>query len=156
MSNELEKPKDEPLKPDEEAKMQAHIEALRVMLEAKSAEMHGPPEVRARKNQEYADALVRRYTEPVIRGLLTALSRLKTPLCAQMLAALDLTSYPLAEIIQPFEYGGRRFDILSVNGAEYTVEISISLETEGDGGQFVITRNGDSYAVKQCLEVWIC
>jgi hypothetical protein len=98
---------------------------------------------------------VARYSEPVIRGLLVALSRLEKPLCAHWLSEIDLSTTPLAEIINPFEFCGNRFIVLSIVGMDYTVEISARFGTAGDGGQFVFTRHGEAFVLKEKLGYWI-
>ena len=77
------------------------------------------------------------------------------PLCAHWLSEIDLSTTPLAEIINPFEICGRRFIILSVVGLDYTVKISSGFGTAGDGGQFVFTRDGEAFMLKDELSYWI-
>lgn len=122
--------------------------------EAEATRLYGPPESRAAKNARYADRLVRRFSEPVVRGLLAALGRLDHPLAAHWLSETDLAVTPLTEIICPFDLGGRRFRIISVEGNQYTVEIEAGYGTAGDGGRFVIERNGDGFAIKESLTEW--
>lgn len=123
--------------------------------EDEARRLHGPPDVRAEKGRRYVDRLVDRFSEPVIRGLLRALSHLDRPLCAHWLADVDLAATPLEEIIKPFELFGRCFRILSVNGDRYTVEISRGYDTVGDGGRFVLCRDGDDFVIDESLEEWI-
>jgi hypothetical protein len=146
---------DEPLSPEEEAErkeLEARIEAE---FEAEATEYWGPRELRDRKNRRYVDRLVRRYSEPVIRGLLVALSSLKRPLCAQDLSEIDLATTPLEEIIQPFQIYGRRFKVLSVEDEAYTVEISAGYRTAGGGGRFLIARSDEEFVITKHLEWWM-
>jgi hypothetical protein len=154
MSDECDE-EDEPLSPEEEAEFEASMREADRGWEIEATRIFGPPEVRIRKNQRYANRLVARYSEPVIRGLLVALSRLEKPLCAHWLSEIDLSTTPLAEIINPFEICGRRFIILSVVGLDYTVKISSGFGTAGDGGQFVFTRDGEAFMLKDELSYWI-
>ncbi len=146
---------DAPLSPEEEAEWQATQARIEAEYEAEATQLYGPPELRAKKNLRYADRLVRRFSEPVVRGLLTTLSRLDRPLCAHWLSELDLTATPLEEIICPFDLGGRRFRIASLEGDEYTVEISAGYGTAGDGGRFLVGRAGNDFVIKEHLEQWI-
>jgi hypothetical protein len=147
-------PEDEPLSPEEEAEWQATQARAEAEFEAEATRLYGPPESRAKKNRRYADRLVRRFSEPVVRGLLTALSRLDRPHCAHWLSEMDLAATPIAEIICPFELCGRRFRIASVEGDEYTVEISAGYGLAGDGGRFLIKRGCDGFVIKESLEFW--
>jgi len=126
------------------------------VFENEARKRYGPPDVRAEKNRQYVDDLVKLYSEPVIRGLLTALSRLERPLCAHWLAKKDLVATPLGDFINPFEILGRQFRIISVDGDRYTVEISMGYDMVGDGGRFILVRNGDIFVIEQFLEQWIC
>jgi hypothetical protein len=146
-------PEDEPLSPEEEAESQAFREACELELEAKATQLYGPPEVRERKCRRYAGRLVKRFGEPVIRGLLIALSRLDRPLCAQWLSEMDLAAAPLALIIRHYDLMGPRFRILSIDGDDYVVDISGGFGTAGDGGVFLIGRDfeSDGFKVKGCL-----
>ena len=144
-------PEDEPRSPEEEAEFQALWKAAEAEFEAEATLTYGPPELRARKNQRYVDRLIRRYSEPVIRGLLDALSHSKWPTCAEALAEIDLFSTPLAEIIQPFELGGRHFRVESVAGDDYVVSISAAYGLAGSGGSFVLTRKADTFVITREL-----
>jgi hypothetical protein len=147
---------DEPLTPEQEARFAAESAAWLRAHEAKATQLYGPPELRRRKNQRFAARLVAKYSEPVIRSLLAALSGVKDLLCTQFLAEMDLAGAPLWEIIQPFELGGIRFHIVAVQMNSYTVEIGAGFGTAGDGGKFVIAPEGNRYAVKQTLRSYIC
>ena len=63
--------------------------------------------------------------------------RYQQNLTAAGVAEMDLAATPLAEVICPFDLGGRRFRIVSVERDEYTVEISAGYGTAGDGGRFL-------------------
>lgn len=144
-------PLDEPV-PHEEDAEGTNLESP---WEAEARELFGPPEERAEKNRHYINSLVDRFSEPVIRGLLTALSHLDRPLCAHHLSELDLVGLPLEEIIRPFEIFGLQFRITSLDNDVYTVEISIGYDTVGDGGRFLIERDGDRFVIKESMEQWI-
>jgi hypothetical protein len=131
-----------------EARVLAHFEA-------ESTRLYGPPELRARKNQRYVERLVRKHSEPVIRGLLMALSRLEEPQCAHWLSEVDLASKPLTEIIDPFEFGGLRFAVRARDTSNYEVEIAMSFGNCGDGGRFLVVRDADTFVVKEALRSWI-
>ena len=124
-------------------------------MEADARKRWGPPELRRKKNQAYSDRLVRRYSEPVIRGLLTALRDVQGLVCTRSLARLDLAKTPLAEIIEPFQILGLDFKILGVEDHLYRVSIGSGWETVGDGGEFLIERHGDLYSVKESGIQWI-
>jgi hypothetical protein len=136
---------DDPSSPTDEGWLQEFDPGIA----AEMTRLHGPPELRARKNRRYVDRLVRRHSEPVIRGLLAALSRLDRPLCASVLAEEDLDTADLVEIINPFSYMGRVLRILDIQDHDYTVEISRGHGTVGGGGQFVVTGHDGVYVVKE-------
>lgn len=117
--------------------------------------IHGAsPEIRAAKNRKYAARLVRRFSEPIVRGLLSALSTLESPYCAHWLSGLDLKATPLAEIIQPHEPFGFDLRVVSVKDGDYTVNISMGGELAGDAGTFVITHLDGKFFIKE--EVMHC
>ena len=116
---------------------------------------HGAPETLRRKNARYVARLVKRHTEPVLRGLLRALARLKQPLCAAMLSDHDLANEPLDGLIDAFGFGGLSFQIVSVVDAVYTVEIDMSFGHVGDGGRIEIVRTGDSYQAREAEILWM-
>jgi len=142
---------EEELPPLTDEEYEALTAPLREQFERESAALYGPPDVRQRKAEEYISGLIAQYSEPVIRGLLLALSRLERPLCAHWLSEIDLLSTPLTEIIQPFEVGGRNFKVLSADASDYAVQISAGYGNAGDGGRFVIHRDGDAFTVAHTL-----
>jgi hypothetical protein len=77
---------EEELPPLTDEEYEALTAPLREKFERESAEIYGPPDVRQQKTEEYISGLIARYSEPVIRGLLMALSRLERPLCAHWLS----------------------------------------------------------------------
>ena len=156
MSNESEDTDDEPLTPEEEARFAALRREAEVAWEAEATERYGPPDVRARKNRRYAMRLVRRYTEPTIRGILKALATLDDPACCEYLRDHDLDAEPLEAIIQPFELLGLHFSIPSVSGNHFTVDIGEGYGTVGSGGQFLVERSDDgSFRILDTLRQWI-
>lgn len=121
-------------------------------------ERYGSREVRARKNREHVDQLLTRVSEPELRGILIALSRLKYPLCARWLAEEDLITTPLDEIIQPYNFMGLNFNIEAAEASSYIVSIGSGWGTAGDGGKFRVKRDGDRFRVDEDFEpqIWIC
>lgn len=144
------------MSPDEETELREKEEYYQSMWEAEATETYGPPELRSRKNQRYAARLVSKYSEPVIRGILKCLSTLERPLCAHWLSEIDLKLTPLAEIITPFELGGLHFRVVNCDGTKYTVNISSSLGRAGDGGSFIISREGSRYTIHEILGQHVC
>ncbi len=140
----------EPPTPKQEATGSA-VDAFWQWREAESTRLFGPPAMRKRKNKRHTARLVARYSEPVIRGLLVALSRVDELICTQCLSEMDLAAAPLWEIIQPFELGGYTFRIESVQDTDYVVDIAAGSGTEGDGGRFLIARHGETFTVKEIL-----
>jgi len=117
--------------------------------------LHGPPEERARKNREAVDGLVRALTDPGLRGLLAALSRLEYPLCAHWLSEYDLETTPLGEMINPYDFCGRHLTIESAKPPFYMVGISMGFGNAGDGAQMRVKRVGDVFTVIDQLENWV-
>lgn len=111
----------------------------------------GTATTRAEKNRRYVARLVRRFSEPVVRGLLSALSTLERPYCAHWLSSLDLEETPLAEIIQPHEPFGFGLRITSVKEGDYKVHASMGGELAGDAGTFVITHLDGKFFIKEEL-----
>lgn len=109
---------------------------------------------RAEKNSRYVARLVRRFSEPVVRDLLSALSTLDHPYCAHWLSGLDLKATPLAEIIQPHEPFGFDLRVVSLKDGDYTVHVSMGGELAGDAGTFVITHLDGKFFIKE--EVMVC
>ncbi|MBI4024254.1 MAG: hypothetical protein HY360_04685 [Verrucomicrobia bacterium] len=123
---------------------------------AKATVAYGPPDIRARKNQQYVARLIRKHSEATIRGLLKGLSMLTEPKSAANLATRDLDAEPLVEIIQPFELFGFNFKITNVSGSAYTVNFGESYGTCGSGGKFILARTGSGpfHVIKE-IEQWI-
>jgi len=147
---------EEEMTDDEKAEILEREEYHQAMWEAEATETFGPPELRVRKNQRYAARLVRKYSEPVIRGILMCLSELKRPLCAYWLSEIDLKTTPLAEIITPFELCGLHFGVVNSDGTKYTVKISSGYGNAGDGGRFIISREGSCYTIHDTLSLHFC
>lgn len=148
--------KGEELTPDEKAELLVREEHYQARWEAEATETFGPPELRVRKNQRYAARLVRKHSEPVIRGILECLSRLERPLCAHWLSETDLKLTPLAEIITPFELCGLHFRVVNSDGTKYTVDISSGYGKSGDGGSFIVLREGSCYTIHDTLSQHVC
>jgi hypothetical protein len=138
---------EEELPPLTDEEYEALTAPLRKQFERESAELYGPPDVRQHKAEEYISDLIAKYSEPVIRGILIALSRLERPRCAHWLSEMDLLSTPLTEIIEPFEVGGLEFKVSSADASDYEVQISAGYGRAGDGGRFLIHRDGDTFTV---------
>jgi hypothetical protein len=139
---------DDPLTPEEREELERYQEQL---WEERAVALFGPRAERQARGREFVADLVSRYTEPVLRGILIALSRLKDPRCAQYIAEHDLATVDLADVIQPFEIYGLNFEVLAVDGDAYTVEIFAGYETTGSGGQFLLTRRGDHFEITDTL-----
>lgn len=113
----------------------------------------GTAKTRAEKNRRYVARLVRRFSEPVVRGLLSALSTLDHPYCVHWLSEIDLEKTPLTEIIQPHKPFGFDLRIDSVKDGDYTVRASMGGELAGDAGTFVITQLDGNFVIKEVLMV---
>ncbi|MDR3622018.1 MAG: hypothetical protein P4L85_21895 [Paludisphaera borealis] len=124
--------------------------------EEEMTRLHGPPEEWARKNREAIDDLLRAFTEPGLRGLLVALSRLEEPRCAHWLSEFDLATTPLDEMINPYDFCGRHLEVESAEPPFYTVAISMGFGNAGDGGCFRVKRDGDAFTVVDDGENEIC
>lgn len=116
-------------------------------MEEEMTRLFGPPEERARKNREAVDALIQEFTEPGLRGLLTALSRLEEPLCARWLSEYDLATTPLGGMIHPYKFCGRSLTVESAEPPYYTVAISMGFGDAGDGAEIRVRRDGDTFTV---------
>jgi hypothetical protein len=121
--------------------------------EEEMTRVYGPPEERARKNREAIDDLLRAFSEPGLRGLLVALSRLEEPLCARWLSEFDLAATPLGEMINPYDFCGRHLAVESAKPPFYTVEISMGYGTAGDSGRIRVKRDGDAFIVLDGIEL---
>ncbi len=124
--------------------------------EAEATRTYGPPELRTRKNRRYVQRLARRHSEPVVRGLLKALSTLDDPMCCANLREHDLDADPLEEIICPFELMGKSVSISKVSDTQFLVDIGQAYDTCGSGGEFLLERNSDgSFRVAEVRGGWI-
>ncbi len=156
MEAETDVPEEDPWTEEDEARHQAALRELEAAFEVEATATYGPPHIRARKNQRYVSRLVRAHGETTIRGILKALSTLKSPTCAEDLTEYDLDSTALAEIIQPFELGGRTFRIAAVSGVQCTVEIGRAYEKAGSGGTFLLERvDFGSFRIADTLTQWV-
>jgi hypothetical protein len=156
MSNEPQESDDGPLTAEEKARFDAFRRKAEAAWEVEATERYGPPNVRTRKNRRYAARLVRKHTEPTIRGLLKALAILDDPMCCENLRNHDLDAEPLEQIIQPFELLGLDFRILSVSTNRFTVDIGEAYGNVGSGGAFVVERlNSGSFHILDTISQWI-
>jgi hypothetical protein len=144
---------DEPMSAEEAARHEE--EEIERAWEAEATQFFGPPAERRSKNQEYVTELYSRYTEPVIRSLLVALSRLDCPQSARDLAEFDLMTVDLSDVVQPYELFGIHFEVTEVQGGEFTVEVSRGYNTAGDGGRLVLERCGEEFRLVRVLEIWL-
>ncbi len=141
--------------PETDEEWRAWDEAVSEELEALATKHFGPRELREKKNKRYAERLIRSHTEPVVRAILVALSRLDHPTAAELLRDHDLMNAPLWEIVAPFELGGHVLKIISVNGVSYTVEISAGFGCAGDGARLVLEQFGKHFLVMETLYYWL-
>ena len=149
-------PEDEPLTPEEEARIETIMRESRIAWEAEATRTYGPPDVRARKNRRYVGRLVRKCSESTIRGILKALSTLDHPMCCENLRNHDLDSEALEQIIRPFELMGLHFRILAISEPQFTVQIGEGYGNVGSGGQFLLERIEDrSFRILQMPRQWI-
>ncbi len=154
---------DPPMTPEEEAKWKVKMWKMSLAWRRELRQTNGPRKVRERKNQRYLAMLIRKHTEPVLRGILKAMSKANDLhgeglrlLCVQFLTETDLDQ-PLEKLIAPFNdiYRNRPIRIVEVNGPEYIVEIHGGGGTAGDGGTFLLVRDGDIFRIKEQLDWWI-
>lgn len=124
--------------------------------EAEATRRYGPPAVRARKNRRYVARLIRRHSEPTLRGILKALSTLDEPMCCERLREHDLDSAPLETIIRPFELLGLHFRVVSESDQRVTVEMGEAYETVGSGGEIQLDRSENhTFRIRGILSQWI-
>ena len=117
---------------------------------------YGPAEVRSRKNRRYFTRLVRAHSEQTIRGLLSALSKLRDPTCCSSLAEHDLGAEPLEEIIRPYELLGLDFKVRKVSETQVTVQMGEAYGDVGSGGTFLLEQvEPGTFRVVEVLETWI-
>ncbi|MDP1590672.1 MAG: hypothetical protein Q8M07_23160 [Prosthecobacter sp.] len=145
---------DLPMTPEEAAEFQKMMRRSARAYARELRAAHGPRRVRSQKNQRYLRMLIHRHTESVLRGILKAMSKAnelpdtRRLLCVEFLAETDLDR-PLIEIICPFDdiYRNRPIRIIEVNEPKYFVEIHGGGGTAGDGGTFLLIREGDTFQV---------
>lgn len=98
--------------------------------------------------------LVAAYGEPTVRGILIALSRLDSPLCAALLRKHDLQRDDLVDVLQPASDLETTLRISPAGGSCYTVEVGAGRDLAGDGGTFIVTHTQEGFRVTDTLSEW--
>jgi hypothetical protein len=144
------------MSPEEEAEFQASLERAEAEWEVGATLLNGPRELTRKKNRRDIDRLVRRCSEPVVRGILVALGRLNQPSSVRWLSEIDLATTTLDEVVRPFDLGGRRLKIGSRKDGGFTVDIFMGDDAAGDGGGFLVERRGDEFIFAKGLSISRC
>jgi hypothetical protein len=128
-----------PLSDEDQMRIEAMPEHERAW-EEEATRTFGPPDVRDSKNRRYTERLIRKHSEPAIRGMLKALSKLKDPMCCSSLRKHKLDSAPLHSIIRFFELLGLHFRAGTRPDQRFTINISESYGTIGSGGEYILEK----------------
>ena len=131
-------------------------EGFRTFLEEELTNKFGPPKSRTEKQKRYISMLVGSHSEPLIRAILVALSRVDDFISAGSLAGVDLRSVPLEEVVRPYDIPWFYFEaIREREDGSVRADVSHGISLAAKGETFVFTREEQGLKLVERRSRWI-